>query len=67
MKFTSYYLSFCKTEFIIFIAAKFFAVFIVFAIPIRLMSLIKQIAMYVESSNEVFIRNAVYFGFSNLF
>ena len=36
------------------------------AISICLMSLIKQISIHVESSNEDFIRNTVYFGYSNL-
>ena len=48
-------------------AAKSLAVSIEFAIPICLMLLIKQIAMYAESSNEVFTRNTVYFGYENLF
>ena len=48
-------------------AAKSLAVSIEFAIPICLILLIKQIAMYVKSSNEVFIRNTVYFGYKNLF
>ena len=48
-------------------AAKSLAVSIEFAIPICLMLSMKQIAIYVESFNELFIRNAVYFGYSNLF
>ena len=48
-------------------SAKSLAVSIEFTIPICLILLIKQIAMYVESSNEVFIRNTVYFGYENLF
>ena len=48
-------------------AAKSLAVTIEFAIPICLMLLMKQIAMYVESFDGVFIRNTVYFGYSNLF
>ena len=47
--------------------AKSLAVSIEFAIPICLVLLIKPIAMYVESSDEFFIRNTVYFGFENLF
>ena len=48
-------------------AAKSLAVSIEFAIPICLMLLMKQIAMYAESSDEVFTRNTVYFGYENLF
>ena len=48
-------------------AAKSLAVFIEFAIPICFMLLMKQIAMYGESFVEVFIRNTVYFAYSNLF
>ena len=43
------------------------AVSIEFAIPICLMLLMKQIAMYAESFDEVFTRNTVYFGYENLF
>ena len=43
-------------------AAKSLAVFIEFAIPICFMLLMKQIAMYIESFDEVVIRNTVYFG-----
>ena len=44
-------------------AGKSLAVSIEFAIPICLMLLMKQIAMYVESLDEVFILNTVYFGY----
>ena len=46
-------------------AAKSLAVSIEFAIPIHLTLLINQIFVYVESSNKVFIRNTVYFGYKN--
>ena len=48
-------------------AAKSLPVFIKFAIPICLMLLMKQIAMYAESSDEVFSRNTVYLGNEHLF
>ena len=48
-------------------AAKSLAVTIEFAIPVCLMLLMIQIAMYVESFDQVFIRNTVYFGYSNFF
>ena len=48
-------------------AAKSLAVSVEFAIPICLILLLKQIAMYTETSNEVFIRNAVHFEYENLF
>ena len=47
--------------------AKSLAVSIEFAFPICLMLLMKQIAMYAESYDEVFTRNTVYFGYENLF
>ena len=46
-------------------AAKSLAVSIEFAIPICSILLMKQIAMYAESSDDVFIRNTVYFGYEN--
>ena len=49
-----------------FMAAKSLAGFIEFAIPICLMLLMKQIAMYAESSDKVFTRNTVYFVHGNL-
>ena len=48
-------------------SAKSLTVSIDFAIPICLILLIKQTAMYFETSNEVFIRNTVYFEYKNLF
>ena len=60
-------LSLCERELITFMTAKFLAVSIEFAIPICLMLLLKQIAIYAEFSDEVFIRNTVYFGYENLF
>ena len=44
-------------------SAKSLAVSVEFAIPICFMLLIKQIAMYVESFDKVFISNTVYFGY----
>ena len=64
---SSHFSSLFDRELIIFMGAKSLAVSIEFAIPICLIFLITQTAMYSESSSKVFIRNTVYFGYENLF
>ena len=67
IKRSSHFSSLCDKELIICTTTKSLAVSVGFTVPICLILLTKEVSMYVESSNEVFIRNTIYFGYEHLF